>query len=143
MAWHYRNPVWPEYFADPFVLRWADSYYAYGTGERLTARDGKPAAFAILRSSDLVAWEPLGGALFVDGGDIDHAFWAPEVAACDGKFFLYYSTAPAGRDELHRLRVAVAERPEGPFTDRGAVLPGHDEFCIDAHPFRDLREGFF
>ena len=28
----YTNPVWPEYFADPFVVRWEDRYVAYGTG---------------------------------------------------------------------------------------------------------------
>ena len=28
----YTNPVWPHYFADPFVLRVAHGeYYAYGT----------------------------------------------------------------------------------------------------------------
>ena len=28
----YQNPVWPDYFADPFVLQTKDGYYAYGTG---------------------------------------------------------------------------------------------------------------
>ena len=31
----YTNPVWPGYFADPFVLRWEDRYVAYGTGAAL------------------------------------------------------------------------------------------------------------
>ena len=35
MALRYQNPVWPGYFADPFVLRHGDEYFAYGTAETL------------------------------------------------------------------------------------------------------------
>ncbi len=137
----YQNPVWPGYFADPFVLRWRGEYFAYGTGERLDD-DGRGGvgAFKILRSRDLVRWEPAGAALTVAADDT-RSYWAPEVAEHDGKFYLYYSSAPAGQDELHRLRVAVAEHPAGPFVDEGAVLPESEGFCIDANPFRDPKDG--
>jgi beta-xylosidase len=142
MARVLRNPVWPGYFADPFVLRWGNDYFAYGTGEGLVAGAGSaPRAFEVLRSRDLVAWESLGGALPVAREGEGDAFWAPAVAAWNGRFLLYYSRAPAGRDELHRLYVAIAERPEGPFAEAGRVLPESDGFCIDAHPFRDPRDG--
>ena len=53
----YQNPVWPGYFADPFVLRHAGDYYAYGTGETLErGADGAARAFRILRSRDLTDW---------------------------------------------------------------------------------------
>lgn len=137
----YQNPVWPRYFADPFVLRWRDEYFAYGTGEGLEddGRGGR-GAFKILRSRDLVTWEPAGAALTVEPGDAQ-SYWAPEVAEQNGKFYLYYSKAPAGRDELHRVRVAVAEHPTGPFRDAGAVMPESEGFCIDANPFRDPTDG--
>lgn len=137
----YQNPVWPGYFADPFVLRWGGEYFAYGTGERLEA-DGRGGvgAFKILRSRDLVSWEPVGAALTVAADDTQ-SYWAPEVAEHGGRFYLYYSKAPAGRDELHRVRVAVADHPLGPFHDAGAVLPELEGFCIDANPFRDPRDG--
>lgn len=137
----YQNPVWPGYFADPFVLRWGGEYFAYGTGERLEPDcRGGAGAFKILRSRDLVAWEPAGAALTVSV-DEAQSYWAPEVAEHDGKFYLYYSNAPTGRDELHRVRVAVAEHPLGPFTDAGAVMPDAEGFCIDANPFRDPKDG--
>ena len=138
----YQNPAWPGYFADPFVLCHGGDYYAYGTGEGLE-RDGSGAAraFRILRSRDLLSWELAGAALHVPADKADHAFWAPEVAEHEGRFYCYYSSAPAGRDELHRLRVAVADNPLGPFHDQGQVMPECDGFCIDAHPFRDLRDG--
>jgi hypothetical protein len=34
----YRNPVHPEYFADPFVLRDGQGYVAYGTGRMVAGR---------------------------------------------------------------------------------------------------------
>lgn len=141
MSLTYRNPVFAGYFADPFVLRWRDEYYAYGTGEETSrAVRGGQGVFMVLRSRTLATWEPVGAVLTPDGAE-PRAYWAPEVAACRGRFFLYYSSAPAGRDELHRIRVASAEHPAGPFVEHGTVLPESEGFCIDAHPFRDPRDG--
>lgn len=142
MAWSYQNPVWPGYFADPFVLRWRDEYFAYGTGESLErTADGRLGAFPILRSVDLVRWTPAGLALEVGSREEAGAFWAPEVAAHGRRFYLYYSSGPRGADERHRLRVAVADGPLGPFVDQGHVVPESVGFSIDAHPFRDPRDG--
>lgn len=129
----YRNPVWPGYFADPFVLRVEDDYYAYGTGKagaRLAGRE-----FEVLHSRDLVRWTSVGGALepLPDAALTD--YWAPEVAAHDGRYWMYYSAGTG--DQGHRLRVAVADRPEGPFADCGVDLTPDEPFSIDAHPFRD------
>ena len=136
MALTYTNPVWPGYCADPFVLKWQGEYYAYGTGER--GADGKE--FPLLRSKDFVHWEHLGGALEpLPGGR--HAYWAPEVAARDGRFYLYYSAADGAGDDTHRLRVAVADQPTGPFVDAGRLLLPEEGFTIDAHPFCDPRDG--
>jgi len=66
----------------------------------------------------------------------DGDFWAPEIAHRDGRFYLYYSV---GLGHLgHQLRVAVSDRPEGPFRDSGHPLiePGVTPFAIDAHPFQ-------
>ncbi len=142
MVLSFQNPVWPEYFADPFVLQWRGEYFAYGTGETAEINEaGEIRAFKILRSSDLVRWSPAGAALVPTTEQRTHAFWAPEVAVHEGTFYLYYSSAPANRDELHRLRVATAQHPLGPFHDRGFVLPEAEGFCIDASPFQDSRDG--
>jgi beta-xylosidase len=125
----YCNPVFAEYFADPFVLRHEGAYYAYGTvpdvGRTVPA----------LVSDDLVQWRPLGDVLtpLDRPGEV---YWAPEVAAGDdGRFYMYFSVGQE-EGEGHRLRVAVAEHPSGPFSDAGVVLDT-DPFSIDAHPFRD------
>ncbi|MBA4137743.1 MAG: glycoside hydrolase [Opitutus sp.] len=142
MSLRYQNPVWPGYFADPFVLRHGGDYFAYGTAETLE-RDaaGRAGAFKILRSRDLVSWQPAGFALEVPPERAGDAFWAPEVAEHAGRFHLFYSTAPAGEDAAHRLHVALADQPIGPFRERGMVLPESVGFNIDAHPFRDPRDG--
>lgn len=132
----YQNPVWPGYFADPFVLKVGGEYYAYGTGPGTA--DGR--VFPVLHSLDLVQWEATGGALTPPEGTARTAYWAPEAAERDGKFYLYYSAAD-GTDETHRLYAAVSDHPAGPFTEAGPLLPGVDNFAIDPHPFRDPADG--
>jgi beta-xylosidase len=127
----YTNPVHPDYFADPFVLRVGPDYYAYGTAGRPTL-DGR--AFEVLRSRDLVHWTSLGGALDRLSGEAQD-YWAPEVAEHAGQFYMYFSAGQA--DKGHQLRVARADAPEGPFRDLGVVLTGDDPFSIDASPFQD------
>jgi GH43 family beta-xylosidase len=63
------------------------------------------------------------------------------VAERDGKFYMYYSASGDGGDETHRLRVAVADHPAGPFVDSGKLLLPEEGFTIDASPFRDPKDG--
>lgn len=140
----YQNPVWTGYFADPFVLHWRGAYYAYGTNP---LNDDTPddMLFRVLYSQDFVHWEPRGGALERPQQERETgpltAFWAPEVAERDGTFYMYYSAAGSTGDETHRLRVAVADHPAGPFRDTGRLLLPDEDFTIDAHPFRDPKDG--
>jgi len=131
----YTNPVYPRDFPDPFVLRFNGRYYAYATG---AAGDGR--YFPMLSSRDLVSWEPHGGAL--DPLDLPGAeeYWAPEVAYYEGRFYLYYAVG-RGENPDHHLRLAVAELPLGPWRDAGVNLTPGEIFAIDAHPFRDPKDG--
>jgi beta-xylosidase len=138
----FRNPVHPEYFADPFVLRHGDTWYAYGTGPEgdAAAAENDGRVFDIRRSTDLVRWERLGCALEalnlppLEEPD-RYEYWAPEVVEAEGRFLMYYSMGI--QDRGHRIRVAAANRPEGPFRDLGRELTPNERFAIDAHPFRD------
>jgi beta-xylosidase len=122
-------------FADPFVLRVDDRYYAYSTnseGENVPVLSSG-GLFGTARKRDalpqLPAWSAPG---FV---------WAPAVLQRPDGFVLYYTTRPAGTDK-QCLSVAVAEDPDGPFEDRSAgplVCPEHGG-AIDAVPFVD-RDG--
>ena len=80
----YRNPVYHEYFADPFVLRTDDGYVAYGTGAVVEGR-----VFEVLASDDLVSWRRVGGALEPLPPEAGGDYWAPEVIEAEGRWWKY------------------------------------------------------
>ena len=124
----FRNPLHHGALADPFVLKFNGRYYAYGTQPH-------GSALPVLRSCDLVHWEP-AGEVQPPPARPGLAHWAPEVAYDNGRFFLYHSTGGA-EGEGQQLRVAVGESPTGPFPEDLGVLDPEDPFTIDAHPFCD------
>jgi beta-xylosidase len=137
----YTNPVYPEYFADPFVWQHQGIYYAIGTGPAEAAGQvedlHQSRVFPLLRSPDLVNWEFTGNALSRPEPALGDNFWAPEVAYHDGVFYLYYSVGHG--DKNHQLRVATSADPLGPYEDAGISLvePQICPFAIDPSPFQD------
>lgn len=133
----YTNPVYPEYFADPFAWQFEGSYYAIGTGADEASGHVHARVFPLLKSPDLVHWEAAGRALERLPVSFGDTYWAPEIAWHDGKFYLYYSVGHA--DKEHQLRVAISDTPLGPYRDVAGPLvdPQECPFAIDAHPFRD------
>lgn len=125
-------PVHPAPLADPFVFRGTDGYLAIGTED---PAPGEGRIFPMLASPDLVEWREIGRVLERPDADLGDAFWAPEVVEAEGRWWLYYSV---GHGIIgHRIRVAVANRPTGPYRDTGAVVTPEERFAIDPHPFRD------
>jgi beta-xylosidase len=136
----YRNPVYGEYFADPFVWSAGGEYFAIGTGRHeasgTVAQQHDATVFPLLRSRDLIHWQNAGCALIRPDPALGTAFWAPEVVSDGRRWFLYYSVGHG--DRLHQLRVAIADAPLGPYTDAAALTNLDDcPFAIDPHPFRD------
>ena len=128
----YTNPVYPSYFADPFVLKHQTEYYAFGTGNAALS-NGR--VVEVLHSRDLVTWRSLGGALEPLASKVPLSYWAPEVAFHNGTFYMYYSAGVG--DKGHQIRVATSTSPGGPFQDTGRILTPNEPFAIDAHPFQD------
>ena len=106
----YTNPVLARNFPDPFVLRHAGQYYAFGTTGRGRTADGR--VFSLLKSKNLVDWQPLGGALTPPAGSEEFDFWAPEVVEHQGTFYMYYSRGGGaiGATVGHQLKVATSQR---------------------------------
>jgi beta-xylosidase len=138
---HYKNPVYPDYFADPFVWEHGGEYFAIGTGANEASGNlgrGPGRAFPLLHSRDLIRWSPAGKALERPDPALGATFWAPEVAFSEGRFWLYYSVGHG--DTRHQIRVAAATAPLGPYRDvqeQPLVAPKDPPFAIDPHPFRD------
>lgn len=129
----YTNPLWPEGFADPFLLKVRGRYYAYATEDADQPTDGSW-VFPILRSDDLVQWEAAGKAMPAIGAPY-FRYWAPEVIEHQGRFLLYYAVH-TGQFRA-AIRVAVADRPDGPFLDSGHDLTGERfPWAIDPHVFQ-------
>lgn len=137
----YCNPLWNDYFADPFVWQHDGVYYAIGTGAAEASGHGQDAGmcciFPLLRSDELAQWHFVGHALKRPDASLGGTFWAPEVAYDNGVFHLYYSVGKG--DQGHHLRVAMSHQPEGPYEDAGISLTDRQSclFAIDPNPFRD------
>jgi len=128
------NPVFNEYFADPFVWAVGKEYFAVGTG--------RDEIFPILHSRDLLHWKCLGDAMERLDPTLGDTYWAPEVAFRDGHYWMYYSVGFS--DKNHHIRTAVSRDPQGPYRDRGTlVAPNDPPFAIDPHPFQDIDGRWF
>lgn len=113
--------------ADPFIMVWEDTYYAYGT----FAEDG----IAVFTSDDLLTWsvpKEARNGLALHKNDVwgDRWFWAPEVYHINGTFYMYFSA-----DE--HICVATSNSPLGPFTQLEKKPMIADEKCIDNSLFID------
>ena len=109
----YTNPVINNNAPDPTVIRAKDgTFYAYST----MMYGNVP----VYKSQDMVNWEYIGGAFrkgevpkFVPKANI----WAPDINHIEGKYVLYFSMSTWGGEWEAGIGRAVADSPEGPFTD--------------------------
>lgn len=148
IATTYTNPVWPMAVPDPAVMR-ADDGYFYSYSTQGITPDSTMCNIQVLKSKDLVNWKHLGDALpkKPEWAKTTQNFWAPHVMAANGKYYMYYSAEPdpdvkTGKDLGLCLAVAVADKPEGPFTDIGEPFLKGDGFVnIDPMSFTDPKTG--
>jgi arabinan endo-1,5-alpha-L-arabinosidase len=130
----YCNPFWQGSFPDPFILKVRGHYYAYATEQESHLHDSAW-VFPVMTSKDLVQWREIGKAMPALGRQYNR-YWAPEVIEDNGQFYLYYAVHTT--EFSGSIRVAVADRPEGPFKDSGRDLTAHlVPWAIDPHVFRD------
>jgi hypothetical protein len=122
---------------DPFVLPVAAEgyYYLYGTTDKIPWGGHPGEGFDTYRSRDLIEWEgpfPVFRPEPGFWGEIN--FWAPEVYAWRGRYYMFASFKGSG---LHRgTQVLVADHPLGPFRPHSllAVTPPDWE-CLDGTPY--------
>ncbi|MDR0348833.1 MAG: glycoside hydrolase family 43 protein [Tannerella sp.] len=115
----------PVPLADPFILLYEDTYYAYGT----FSDEG----IAVFTSDDLITWKRSPQlALHKENSWGERWFWAPEVYYIEAKntFHMYYSA-----DE--HICVAVSASPLGPFVQEKKEPMIQGEKSIDNTLFID------
>lgn len=118
----YFNPVVSRSLPDPTVLKAADgSFYLYATEDTRNV--------PIYKSKNLVDWE-FKGTAFTNETRPDFepnaGIWAPDINYINGKYVMYYSMSVWGGEWTCGIGVAVADKPEGPFTDKGKMFRSNE-----------------
>ncbi len=115
----YTNPVIAGDFPDPSVIRVDDDFYATATSGNWSPY------FPILHSKDLVNWKIVGSVFPEKPAWTKGDFWAPEIAADKGKFYVFYTARRddgKGKKGTLCVAVAVADKPDGNYVDKGALV---------------------
>ena len=132
----YRNPIIDKNSPDPTILRADDgSFYLYATENTRNV--------PIYHSTDLVNWNLLGTA-FTDETrpkwNAKGMIWAPDINKIGDKYVLYYAKSVWGGEWEAGVGVAVANSPQGPFTDCGNIIDSRKigiQNCIDPFYIED------
>lgn len=143
----YHNPVVALSLPDPTIIKVQNgSFYLYATEDTRNV--------PIYKSDNLIDWTFVGTAFtnetrpnFEPKGGI----WAPDISYVNGKYYLYYSMSVWGGEWTCGIGVAVADRPEGPFEDKGRLFRSNeinvqnsiDQFYIEDHGQKYLLWGSF
>lgn len=133
----YTNPLGPEDFPDPYLLRDGNKIYVYSSVTSgynipvmVMGKDWTDWRFKGDSLPDPPSWSPMG------------VTWAPAVIKIGERYIMYVST---GHRELKTMctSIVVADDPLGPFKD----ILGKPLICrsdcgqIDASPFVDPKTG--
>lgn len=126
------NPVIKGWYADPEGAIFGNRYWIYPT---YSAKYNEQVFLDAFSSVDLVHWNKHSHIL--DTSRVKwarRAMWAPAIIEKEGKYFLFFSANDIQSDkEYGGIGVAMAERPEGPFTDY-LKRPLVDKFHNGAQP---------
>jgi beta-xylosidase len=110
------NPVFPGWYADPEGAVFGKQYWVYPTYSDVYERQVFLDAFS---SRDLIQWKKHNRILDTAAIKWAHkAMWAPAIVRKDDRYFLFFAANDIQNDaEKGGIGVAVADRPEGPFSD--------------------------
>jgi beta-xylosidase len=138
------NPLWPGWYADPEVALFDKTAWIYPTYSAPYEQQVFLDAFS---SADLHNWKKHPHV--IDTAAVKwarKAIWAPAIIQKDNRYFLFFSANDVHEGEIGGIGVAVADRPEGPFTDYlGKPLVGeihNGAQPIDQFVFHD-RDGSY
>lgn len=132
-----------DYMADPSVHVFNDRLYIYPSHDRESgiAENDNGDHFDMIDYHVFSTDDPMHGEI-VDHGVVlavndvpwhGRQLWDCDVAEKDGKYYMYFPLKD--RNDIFRMGVAVADRPEGPFIPQPDPMRG--SYSIDPCVFRD------
>lgn len=140
------NPVFEGWYADPEGIIFDKTYWIYPT---YSAPYEKQVFMDAFSSKDLVNWTK--HERIIDNSAVKwvkRAMWAPAIIKKGKKYYLFFGGNDIqNNEEYGGIGVAVADRPEGPFTDL-LGKPLIDKFHNGAQPidqfvFRDTDGSYY
>lgn len=130
----FANPLVPQR-ADPQVVLQGDGYY-YLTAtvpeyDRIEVRRAKTLD-GLGKATPKVVWRKHAS------GQMGSHIWAPEMHRIDGKWYIYFTAAPA--EDIWAIRLYVLENSsadplEGEWKERGQLKTEWESFSLDATTF--------
>lgn len=134
------NPLFKGWYADPEGAIFNKQYWIFPT---YSAPYDKQVFFDAFSSTDLVNWKKHEHIL--DTSAIKwakRAMWAPSVVEHKGKYYFFFGANDIqSNNEYGGIGVAVADRPEGPYTDHlgKPLIPAFHNGAqpIDQFAFKD------
>ena len=122
----FTNPV-AESGADPWVVRWKDSYYYCRSGGGKIWVHKSARLQDIGKGSGTAVWTPPPGTAY------SKELWAPELHHLDGRWYVYVA-ADDGNNHNHRMYVleGAPDDPQEPFSFKGKIADSTDRWAIDA-----------
>lgn len=106
-----RNPILPDFHADPSAREWDGRMWIYPSHDLPGSTGWDMTDWHCFSSEDLVHWTDHGVIFSLeDVSWADRWAWAPDCVRRNGRYYFYF---PAD----DQIGVAVADRPEGPFRD--------------------------
>ncbi|MFN7117789.1 MAG: family 43 glycosylhydrolase [Saprospiraceae bacterium] len=133
-----QNPfITNQFTADPSARVFGDRVYVYPSHDIL-ATEGKGRVnwfcmedYHVFSSDNLIDWTDHG--MIVTQNEVpwvrpdSYSMWAPDCIERNGKYYFYFPTAPKDTAAYGRgftIGVAVADKPEGPYTPEPTPIKG-------------------
>ena len=110
-----KNPVIKGNYADPEGIIYGNKYWIFPT---YSAPYEEQIFFDAFSSSDLANWTKHSRIL--ENSNVKwakKAMWAPAVLENKGKYYLFFGANDVHQGEIGGIGVAVADKPEGPYSD--------------------------
>lgn len=137
----YHNPVVNYSLPDPSIIKADDgSFYLYATEDIRN--------MPILKSDNLIDWTLLGTAFSDEtrpNFEPQGGLWAPDINKIGDQYVLFYSMSVWGGEWTCGIGVAVADKPQGPFTDKGKLFRSNEigvQNSIDPFYFEEDGQKF-
>jgi len=133
-AARYANPL-VRNRADPHIFKHTDGYYYFTATapeyDRVILRRSRTLS-GLATAAESVIWKKH------TSGDMGAHIWAPEIHFIDGKWYVYFASAPA--NDVWKIRMWVLENASanpfaGTWTEKGRIATPIDSFSLDASIF--------